>query len=89
MLWQDIVITLGGWIFIIALLPSIFSNDKPAVATSLLNTIVLIAFVVTYISLGLVVSGITMSITAFLWFILMIQKYISNKKEKNVKITTV
>jgi uncharacterized membrane protein len=80
MLWQDIILTGGSIVFIFALLPSVLSKDKPALATSLATGIVLIVFALVYFSLHLWMAGVTNSITSLLWFILALQKFLSNKK---------
>ena len=56
MVWQDIVLSVGAWIFFIALIPSIKSRDKPAIMTSLPTGIVLVIFALTYATLGLWLS---------------------------------
>lgn len=74
MIWQDIVISAGQWIFIIALIPSIFSQNKPDIRTSLMTAIVLTAFSFTFFTLDLVIGGISSLGTATCWWILFIQK---------------
>jgi uncharacterized membrane protein len=80
MLWQDIILTGGSIVFIFALLPSVLNKDKPALATSLTTGIVLIVFALVYFSLHLWMAGATNSITSLLWFLLALQKFLSNKK---------
>ena len=75
MSWQDIVFTVGSFIFTIALIPAIKSKDKPPIKTSLTTSLVLFAFVVCYVSLGFYVSAISGGLTAICWFILFLQKY--------------
>jgi heme O synthase-like polyprenyltransferase len=81
MIWQDIVLSIGQWIFVIALLPSVFGNDKPALSSSVLTGAVLAVFAFVYATLGLwssVAAGSAISIT---WFILAWQQYRRKKKE--------
>jgi hypothetical protein len=75
MVWQDAVLSIGGLIFILALLPSIFGPDKPAFLTSLLNTIVVSSFMIVYLSFSLWLSAVTTGLTASMWLILAFQKY--------------
>ncbi|MDO8583168.1 MAG: hypothetical protein Q7R51_01420 [bacterium] len=77
MLWQDWVLTLGSSIFIIALLPSVLSKNKPALSTSLMTGAVLIVFAIVYLTLFLWISAVTTFLTGGLWFVLAIQKYSS------------
>lgn len=75
MFWQDYVITFGTILFIVALIPSVLSKDKPALSTSILTGSVLGTFVIVYFSLGLTFAAFTNAMTSFLWFVLAFQKY--------------
>lgn len=79
MFWQDLILTIGNVIFIIALVPSILSKDKPAILTSILSFLVLMSFAGVYVSLSLWASAVFIFITSILWLILAIQKYNSNR----------
>ena len=72
--WQDIVLTLGSIIFLVALVPSIRSKDKPALMTSLMTGLVLFVFATTYITLDLWFSAATTALTGMLWLVLAVQK---------------
>lgn len=74
MIWQDIVFTVGSFIFSVALIPAIRAKEKPPLKTSLSTFLVLLAFVACYISLGFWVSAIFGSLTALCWFILFMQR---------------
>jgi hypothetical protein len=80
MQWQDVAITIGTVIFVIALVPSILSKDKPAVPTSMMTGSVLVVFTVVYISLALWFSAIATGVTAILWYILALQVLLRRKK---------
>ena len=75
-MWQDIVLTVGGIIFAVALVPSVFSKNKPSLWTSLSTALVLYVFVFVYFSLSLWFSAVTTFITASFWLTLYIQKLI-------------
>lgn len=72
--WQDIVLTLGSIVFLLALVPSIKSKDKPAVATSIMTGLVLFVFAATYTTLHLWFSAATTALTGVLWLVLAVQK---------------
>jgi hypothetical protein len=72
--WQDIVLAIGSLIFALALLPSVFSQHKPALWTSGLTGVVLVIFAVTYASLTLWYATVTTSLAAILWLVLAVQK---------------
>jgi hypothetical protein len=72
--WQDIVLAVGSLLLAVALIPSLRSKDKPALATSLLTASCLAVFAVVYASLELWYSTTTTSLTSLLWFILAYQR---------------
>lgn len=82
MAWQDIIIAAGQWVFLLALLPSIFGKDKPALATSIATSGVLAVLAFTYSTLSLWVSTISGILVSVAWFILAVQKHKMGKQEK-------
>jgi hypothetical protein len=81
MSWRDIFLSVGQYIFVLALLPSVFGKNKPAFTSSLLTGSVLGMFAFIYWTLGLWSSVIATSAVAITWFILAWQKYTEEKKE--------
>lgn len=75
MTWQDAVFAVGTLIFSLALLPSIKSQNKPHIYTSMMTAVTLVAFAVTYFSLDLIFACITALVNASLWLTLAFQKY--------------
>lgn len=71
--WQDIVLTVGQIIFIIALIPAIRNKQKPPFLTNILNAFVLFCFGVVYITLSLWFAAVTTCIVAILWLVLTVQ----------------
>ena len=82
MAWQDFVFAGGQWVFIIALLPSILGKDKPALSTSVMTSVVLVAFAVSFATLSLWISAVSTACSAAAWVILGIQKHISTRINK-------
>ena len=82
MSWQDIIIAVGQWIFLIALLPSIVSKNKPALSTSILTGTVLGVFAFTYATLGFWTSTISTILVSGAWITLAVQKYLLDKHVK-------
>ncbi|MDR3502473.1 MAG: hypothetical protein P4L79_07805 [Legionella sp.] len=78
MTWQDIVLSVGSWIFIIALLPSLFGKDKPPISTSLMTGGVLLVYNFVYVSLHLWLTLVSTGILTLAWLTLAVQK--STKK---------
>ncbi|GEM_PF-552297 len=81
MTWQDIVFSIGQWIFIVALIPLLFSKDKPALSSSLMTGTVLAVFAFTYSTLSLWTASTSTILTAGAWFTLAIQKYRLDRKK--------
>lgn len=74
MIWQDIVIAGAQTLMIMALVPSIISESKPALPTSLMYTFLVFAITISLLSLGLWLSAITAAVNALEWLVLTIQK---------------
>ena len=75
MQWQDIVLGVGQIIFFLALIPSIRSEDKPALSSSIITGTVLLVYAVVFASLSLWFTLITDVITTISWYILAYQKF--------------
>lgn len=71
--WQDLVLTVGNLLFLLALIPSLTSVHKPAVGTSLLTGAVLVSFLIVYASKRWWWSIAMCGANAMLWFVLAIQ----------------
>ncbi|MDO8623750.1 MAG: hypothetical protein Q7R54_00100 [bacterium] len=74
MAWQDIILSVGSWIFTIALIPSVLSKDKPALSSSLMTGSVLGVYAVTYVTLSLWAAAASTVLVAAMWYTLAIQK---------------
>ena len=74
MIWQDIVFMIGGFIFSIALVPSILGENKPARLSCAITGIILAVYCVLYATLGLWLAFSSGMLTSLAWFILLIQR---------------
>ena len=74
MIWQDIVFTLGGFAFGIALLPALRAAEKPPLLTSTLTAGILYLYSATMVSLDLRAGAVATVVTALMWTGLAIQK---------------
>lgn len=74
MIWQDIVPIVGNIIFTVALLPSIFSKQKPHRWSCALTAGVLIAYVFTFWSQTLWYWSLATVATATAWGVLLVQR---------------
>jgi len=77
--WQEVVFTVGGFMFFVALLPSIFFDNKPAFSTSLMTASFLSLFVVAFATLDLWWSAGAQALGALAWWILTIQSWYIQK----------
>lgn len=73
-MWQDGVLTGGALVFMFALLPSVFGEDKPSPWTSLSTAATLYVFAGVYTTLGFTFAALTTAATATLWTTLLIQR---------------
>ncbi len=81
MSWQDIILTIGQVIFVIALLPSIFSKNKPALSTSVMNAVVLAIMGVVDLTIKLYGTTLGLFAVAICWAILAVQKYLIDHRK--------
>jgi hypothetical protein len=86
MAWQDIVITVGTLVFVVALIPALVSKDKPPVITSLISGITIIIYAVTFSTLGLWFSFAINMLSGSLWLILALQKARSKVRKRSSKL---
>ena len=84
MIWQDVVIGVGNWIFVLALIPSIISNKKPAIATSLITAVVVTVFSYCFFTLELYHSMISSIAVGVSWWILFLQVILKKKNKLSI-----
>ena len=75
MSWQDLVLTVGQVIFVIALLPTVVGRDKPALQTSVLTSAVSFSFMAVYISLSVPFASLTAALNGTMWLVLALQEW--------------
>lgn len=81
--WQDLVIAIGSGLFVVALLPTVFSDEKPAWSTSAMTGSILYVFAFTYYTLGLKLGAITAALSAVVWTIILVQTILARRKNSN------
>ena len=82
MIWQDILLMIGGVGFFIGLTPSLFGKRKPEITSSLITGSILLTYCFVYFTLGLWLAFVSTLATSTAWFILAIQ-VIKEKKDGN------
>jgi hypothetical protein len=70
---NDLIFTAGSFVFLIALMPSIFTENKPNTKTSLTTSIILFVFTYNYIDLNLYFSAAVGFLTGVAWLVLYFQ----------------
>ena len=70
LIWQDVVLMIGGFIFAPSLVVSIIQETNIPIMTSLPTALVLTVFVGCYITLKLRLAAFATSLTALCWYIL-------------------
>ncbi len=81
MVWQDFVISGAQLVAVFSLIPSIISDDKPALATSLMSFAIMMVIASCMLSLGMWFSCLTGYSIALAWLILVVQKYRADKNK--------
>ncbi|MEK7603460.1 MAG: hypothetical protein AAB459_04455 [Patescibacteria group bacterium] len=74
-MWQDKVIAACQLLFFFTMLPSILSKHKPALATSIMNCVLVTVIVFCFFTLDLWYSVATAIPASAAWFILAVQKF--------------
>lgn len=75
MIWQDAVISVGQFVFALAMIPTIRSSSKPALASSVVTAIGLTVFALTFSTLDLWLSVAGTATGALTWWIVAAQTY--------------
>ncbi len=72
--WQDLALAVGAIFFIIVLIPTLVSKtEKPALWTSIGNSVVLALMATVYFSLSLWFAGVTTIASFLCWVALTVQ----------------
>ncbi|MDQ2742740.1 MAG: hypothetical protein M3Z66_10675 [Chloroflexota bacterium] len=81
--WQDLALTTATIFFIIALIPTILSRDqKPALATSVLNATISAIIAAVYLSLHLWFATATTAVNSALWLLISVQTIAARRRRE-------
>lgn len=75
MTWQDVILGIGQVMFFVALIPSMTSSEKPALATCLMTAIILTINVFVIWTLGLYFTFASLILISSGWWILAWQNW--------------
>lgn len=85
-MWQDYVIAIAQWMFVLALIPTLLhKEEKPAFISSALIALLLAVLGITYLSLELFISTIPAWIQSIMWAWIGVQRFRINRK-KNIPV---
>jgi hypothetical protein len=79
-MWQDWVIAICQWGFALALLPTVFGDEKPEVLTALVTAVLAAAVAVTFATIPLMWAGMATGSTSVIWFIITAQSWRRRKQ---------
>lgn len=75
MVWQDIGIMIVQWAALVALLPTLWSKDKPPILTSIFTGTLLVALGFIFSTLHFWSSMISSLAVGIIWLVIGFQKY--------------
>lgn len=87
MTWQSIVLALGQILFLVALIPSMLTDDKPEIYTSVMTGLVALSISITYLTLHIKLAAIMAFLNFVAWAILAIQKHRQPQRLKKKRRT--
>ena len=74
MIWQDILLMVGGFVLGASIIPAIRAGTKVPFVTCLLQATILTSFLVAYLTLHLWLASIAMVCNALAWWILLVRR---------------
>ena len=75
MAWQDWVFAVGGGLVLVSLIPTIRAEQKPALTTSLMTSVLVVVFASTMLTLHLWLAAATNYAISAAWGLLALQGY--------------
>jgi len=75
MIWQDVVMMIGQFVFFVAMIPTVKAVEKPAFSTSLVTSAVITLYIPTLWTLHLYVSVVSTILLAFAWWTVTYQSW--------------
>ena len=79
MQWQDWVFSLGGFLVLASLVPTLRGAQKPALATGVTTMVLVAIFAATMMTLGLWLSAFANALISLTWGVLALQRWRSDR----------
>jgi hypothetical protein len=73
--WQDWVFSIGGFIVLASMVPTVRGHQKPALSTSIITFVLVGIFAFTMATLGLWLSAVANAGMSLTWGVLALQRY--------------
>ena len=86
MQWQDWVLSVGAFAILVSLVPTIRGEQKPALTTSIMSTVIVATFGVTMATLGLWLSALANVGISGAWALLAYQRYSAMQRERKAGV---
>jgi hypothetical protein len=86
MQWQDWVLSVGAFAILVSLVPTIRGEQKPALTTSIMSTVIVATFGVTMATLGLWLSALANVLISAAWALLAYQRYAATQRERKAGV---
>lgn len=80
MIWQDGVMTVGQFLFFVALIPTIRAKEKPALSTAVLTAGILTIYVPTLWTLHLHIAVVSTVLVTVGWWIIAYQSWVKSRR---------
>ena len=80
MQWQDWVFSLGGFLILASLVPTLRGEQKPALTTGIMSFVLVAIFACTMVTLGLWLSAFANALISLSWGVLAFQRWQSDRQ---------
>jgi uncharacterized membrane protein YqgA involved in biofilm formation len=87
MQWQDWVFSIGGFLILMSLIPTLRGEQKPALTTGVMSFVLVAIFACTMATLGLWFSAFANALISICWGTLALQRYQADQREKAHHLT--
>ena len=89
MQWQDWVFSLGGFLILASLIPTLRGEQKPALTTGVMSFVLVAIFACTMVTLGLWLSAFANGLISLTWGYLAFQRWQSDQQQKTSPLAPV
>jgi L-lactate permease len=88
MQWQDWVFSLGGFLILVSLVPTLRGAQKPALSTGLMSFVLVAIFAGAMVTLGLWLSAFANALISLSWGFLALQRWQADRASRTEAVET-